>query len=178
MNSGVFLDRDGVVNKIILRERRPYSPRNINQLKILDGVSDAVKLLQNLGHKIVVITNQPEISRGLITEDLIIEMHNKISEETGIKNFYFCRHDDFHGCECRKPKTGMLLRAAIELDLDLHQSYLVGDRWKDIHAGQKVGCKCYFIDNNYDEPRPIFPFHPVESLYQAAILIRESGARN
>ena len=178
MNSGVFLDRDGVINKIILRERRPYSPRNLNQLIILDGVSDAVKLLQNLGHKIVVITNQPEISRGLITEDLIIEMHNKISKETGIKSFYFCRHDDFHDCECRKPKTGMLLRAAMELDLDLNQSYLIGDRWKDIQAGQKVGCKCYFIDNNYDEPRPILPFHPVESLYQAAILIRESGASN
>ena len=72
----------------------------------------------------------------------------------------------------------MLLRAAMELDLDLNQSYLIGDRWKDIQAGQKVGCKCYFIDNNYDEPRPILPFHPVESLYQAAILIRESGASN
>lgn len=178
MNSGVFLDRDGVINKIILREGRPHSPRNINQLKILDGVFEAVKLLQNLGHRIVVITNQPEISRGLITEDLIIKMHNKIREETGIKNFYFCPHDDFHSCECRKPKTGMLLRAATELDLDLNQSYLVGDRWKDIQAGQKVGCKCFFIDNNYDEPRPISPFYPVESLYQAAILIHKGGAPN
>jgi D-glycero-D-manno-heptose 1,7-bisphosphate phosphatase len=174
MNSGVFLDRDGVVNKIILKERRPYSPRKLDQLEILDGVRDAVKILKKLGFKVVVVTNQPEISRGLITEDLIMEMHNKISEETGIESFYFCRHDDFHDCECRKPKTGMLLRAAVELDLDFNQSYLVGDRWKDIQAGQKVGCKCYFIDNNYDEPRPIFPFRTVKSLYEAAILIRES----
>jgi D-glycero-D-manno-heptose 1,7-bisphosphate phosphatase len=178
MKSGVFLDRDGVVNKIILNERRPYSPRKLDQLEILDGVHDAVKILQKLGFELVVITNQPEISRGLITEDLIIEMHNKIREETGIENFYFCRHDDFHDCECRKPKTGMLLRAAVELDLDLNQSYLVGDRWKDINAGQKVGCRCYFIDNNYDEPRPILPFHTVKSLYEAAILIRESRTPN
>jgi len=176
MKSGVFLDRDGVVNKIILKERRPYSPRKLDQLEILDGVRDAVKILQKLGFKVVVITNQPEISRGLITENLVMEMHNKISEETGIKNFYFCRHDDFHDCGCRKPKTGMLLRAAVELDLDFNQSYLVGDRWKDIQAGQKVGCKCYFIDNNYDEPMPISPFHTVKSLYEAAILIRESRA--
>jgi D-glycero-D-manno-heptose 1,7-bisphosphate phosphatase len=178
MNSGVFLDRDGVVNKIILKERRPYSPRELDQLEILEGVRDAVQIFQKLRFKVVVITNQPEISRGLITEDLTIEMHNKIREETGIESFYFCRHDDFHDCECRKPKAGMLLKAAEELNLDFSQSYLVGDRWKDIHAGQKVGCKCYFIDNHYDEPRPILPFHTVKSLYEAAILIRESRTPN
>jgi D-glycero-D-manno-heptose 1,7-bisphosphate phosphatase len=173
MKTAVFLDRDGVVNKAILRNRRPFSPRSLSQFEILHKVPEAVKILQNLGHEIVVVTNQPEISSGVISEDLTLEIHNTISSITGIKHFYFCGHNDMHNCECRKPKPGMIIQAAQDLDLDLTQSYLVGDRWKDIQAGQKAGCTCYFIDNEYDEIRPSPPFITVKSLYEFAVLIRE-----
>lgn len=171
MSKGIFLDRDGVINKVILRDSRPFSPRNMDEFQILQGVSEAVALLQKEGLIVVVVTNQPDLAKGLISKSLISEMHEKIRNEIGIIHFYFCGHSAVQNCECRKPKVGMLLQASRELGINLNSSYLVGDRWKDIKAGQEVGCRCYFIDNNYDEPRPAPPFYTVKSLYEATVLL-------
>lgn len=171
MSKAIFLDRDGVINKVIIREGRPFSPRSMDEFQIIQGVSEAIALLQKEGLLVVLITNQPDLANGLISNSLISEMHEKIRSETGIIHFYFCGHNDLQNCECRKPKVGMLLQASRDLGINLDSSYLVGDRWKDIKAGQKVGCKCYFIDNNYNEPRPSPPFYAVKSLYEAAVLV-------
>jgi D-glycero-D-manno-heptose 1,7-bisphosphate phosphatase len=105
--------------------------------------------------------------------ELLSEFHRLISVETGIQNFYVCHHDDNEGCECRKPSIGLIRRAARDLDLDISKSFMVGDRWKDIEAGQRAGCSCFFIDNNYSERRPTPPFHTVTSLLEAAKIIAE-----
>jgi D-glycero-D-manno-heptose 1,7-bisphosphate phosphatase len=171
VSKAIFLDRDGVINRVILRDRRPFSPRNMDEFEILEKVSEAVALFQKVGLVVVVITNQPDLAKGLVSESLISEIHEKIRNEIGINHFYFCGHSDLQNCACRKPKVGMLLQASRDLGINLDSSYLVGDRWKDIKAGQEVGCKCYYIDNNYDEPRPSSPFYTVKSLYEAAVLV-------
>lgn len=171
MKPAVFLDRDGVINKVILDRGRPFSPRRIAELQIIEGVKESVSLMKEKGFEVVVVTNQPDLARGYIAKSMLLEMHAIISHSTGINHFYFCGHDDSDECVCRKPKTGMLLKAALELKLNLKKSFLVGDRWKDISAGQEVGCSCYFIDYDYQEPRPNPPFYTVTSLYEAALII-------
>lgn len=163
----VFVDRDGVINSTILREGHAFSPRSLEELKILDGVKEAVNLLSSR-FKVIVVTNQPDVATGNIDKVLLSQIHDEIHQQTGIEHFYVCIHDDRSHCDCRKPKTGLLLRAAEDLDVDLNGSFLIGDRWKDIRAGQAVGCKCFFIDYSYEEERPAPPYMVVDSFLQAA----------
>ena len=170
----VFLDRDGVINRAPIIEGLPYSPRNIQELEIILGVREAVTLLFSSGFEIVVVTNQPEVARGFLYIDDIEKIHEEISNQTGLKHFKVCFHDNEDRCDCRKPKPGMLSQAAKEFNLDLKQSFLVGDRWKDIQAGQEVGCRCFFIDYGYCEMKPKPPFDRVTSLLEAARVITEN----
>lgn len=169
----VFLDRDGVINRAPIIEGLPRSPRNIQEIEIILGVKEAVTLLFSSGFEIVVVTNQPEVARGFICQDDIEKIHEEISKQTGLKHFKVCIHDNQDRCDCRKPKPGMLSQAAKEWNLDLKQSFLVGDRWKDIQAGQEVDCRCFFIDYGYCEEKPKPPFDTVRSLLEAAQIIAE-----
>ena len=171
LQPAVFIDRDGVVNRALVREGRPFSPRSINDLVILDGVREAISLLHEHGFITAVVTNQPDIAQGHTTVEVVLELHKAISRETGLQNFYICSHDDKNQCECRKPNIGLFREAARDLDLDVSKSFIVGDRWKDIEAGQRAGCKCFFIDNNYSEQHPTPPYHVVASLLEAATII-------
>ena len=121
--------------------------------------------------EIVVITNQPDIASKKITYTFVESVHDVIREELKLNHFYVCPHVDTDLCECRKPKTGMIRNAAKDLGLDLHASFLVGDRWKDIQAGQAAGLTSFFIDNKYDEPMPEQPYFSVKSLFEAVNLI-------
>jgi D-glycero-D-manno-heptose 1,7-bisphosphate phosphatase len=171
MKRAVFLDRDGVINEAVIKLGLPTSPIRIDEIRILAGVKKAIEMLQVAEYEIVVVTNQPDVSRGKVQLEKILEMNNFLAKSLGIEQFFTCFHDDHDRCPCRKPRSGMLLQAARELNLDLNRSFLVGDRWKDIIAGQSVGCKCFFIDYGYLEPRPIYPYVKVESLLEAAQLI-------
>lgn len=174
----VFLDRDGVVNRAPVIDGVPCSPNNIQELEIISGVKEAVSLLISRGYELVVVTNQPNVARGTLREDELLQIHQEIAMHTGIKHFFACIHDDRDECNCRKPRPGMLIDAAMRLNLDLQKSFLVGDRWKDIEAGRTVGCQCYFIDYRYQEKFPSQPFHRVTSLLEAAILITENENAN
>ena len=171
MNKAVFLDRDGVINQALVLDGKPYSPKTIKEFKLLDGVIESINLLRNFGFEIVVVTNQPEVSRGNIDLIFVEEIHNQIQKFTQINNYYICPHDDEDQCECRKPKSGLLVKAAKELNLDLTKCFLVGDRWKDIQAGQEVGCQCFFINYKYAESLPSQPFSEVQSLFEATKII-------
>ena len=171
MKSAVFLDRDGVVNLAYTRSGKPYPPKDLSQLVILPDVKESVKKLTKYGFVIVVVTNQPDISNGNSNFEIVNELHKEISSLTGIENFYVCPHIDSDNCKCRKPKPGLLLKAAEDLNLDVKKSYMVGDRWRDVGAGQSAGCKNFFIDYNYSEKRPVKPFVTVSSLLQATEII-------
>ena len=169
-SSAAFLDRDGVVNEAYILNGKPYPPKDLSELKIVDGVKESLEMLDLFGYIPIVITNQPDIARGSQTWFELEKIHAKIRALTGITHFYVCPHDDADLCECRKPAPGLILKAAQELTLDLQSSFLVGDRWRDIEAGNNMGLKSYFVDRSYQERRPTAPYIPVKSLFEAVSL--------
>ena len=167
-NKAVFLDRDGTLNKVMLRDGKSFPPRDSKDFEILAGVKDAIDLFESQGYIPIVVTNQPDFARGTSTLEQIDSLNNMVREKLNIKHIYTCLHDDQDDCLCRKPKPGLLVQAAHELNIELTASIMIGDRWRDIQAGQLVGCSCYYIDCNYMEPQPQQPFERVLSLFDAA----------
>jgi D-glycero-D-manno-heptose 1,7-bisphosphate phosphatase len=171
MNKAVFLDRDGVLNRSFVIDGVPKPPVSLNEVEILDGVVEAIQILKVNNFLPVVVTNQPDVARGFITQSLVEGINAHIGISTGIEYFYTCFHDDADLCDCRKPAPGLIHLASHELDIAIPQSYMVGDRWRDISAGQSAGCKTFFIDHSYAEALPKMPFRRVTSLLEATSLI-------
>jgi D-glycero-D-manno-heptose 1,7-bisphosphate phosphatase len=165
----VFLDRDGVINRAVVRDGKPYPPDSIAELEILPGVPQALAALREAGFLNVVVTNQPDVATGKQRREVVEAMHALLARELALDEIKVCYHSSADGCACRKPKPGMLLTAAEDHGIDLGSSYVVGDRWRDIAAGQAAGCRAaYFIDYGYSEQQPAQPFFPAESLAAAA----------
>ena len=151
----VFLDRDGTLNKYV------GFLRDINELELIDGVTDAVKEINASGYLAVVVTNQPVIARGEVTVPELNEIHNKLETLLGndgayIDGLYYCPHHPDKGfegeipelkfeCDCRKPKPGMLIKASEDLNIDLGSSWMIGDGKNDVEAGRNAGCKTIYI---------------------------------
>lgn len=171
----VFLDRDGVINRAVVREGRPYPPESVDALELLPGVAEALKRLHDAGYRLVVVTNQPDIARGTQDRAVLDQMHAKIAAALPVDEFCVCAHDDRDRCDCRKPKPGLLRQAAEAADIDLGASFMVGDRWRDIEAGRAAGCRTIFIDYHYTERRPHAPDVTVRSLVEAADWILREG---
>jgi D-glycero-D-manno-heptose 1,7-bisphosphate phosphatase len=143
------LDRDGVLNRPVIRDGRPYPPATLEEFSILPGVPEACETLRRAGFVLLVVTNQPDIARGVQDRAVVDEFHALLLRALPIDAVYVCPHDDADGCNCRKPAPGMLLEAARDLNLDLGSSVMVGDRWRDVEAGQRAGCRTVFIDRGY-----------------------------
>ena len=174
MKRAVFLDRDGVINRAFVFDGVPTPPKSIGEVEILSGVREAIELLQERNFVVIVVTNQPDVARGFVSRESVEAINTHLSQELGIKLFYSCFHDDLDECICRKPKPGLIMDSAAYLDLDLNKSFMVGDRWRDITAGQAAGCKCFFIDYEYEEKSPVLPFTKVSSLLEATRMILEN----
>ena len=174
MNRALFLDRDGVINKSIVVGGKPFAPTVLKDFHILPGVIEALLQLKNAGFKTVVVTNQPDLSTGKQTWNSLNAIHAFLIEKCPIDIIKVCAHISNDNCDCRKPKPGMLLEASRFLNIDLSQSYMIGDRWGDIEAGQRAGCKkTFFIDYGYDEKTPHGDFIKVKSLSDCvSILIK------
>lgn len=173
----VFLDRDGVINAAVVRDGKPYPPANVDVMEILPGVADALHQLRDAGYVLVVVTNQPDVARGKTPRSAIDAIHDKLRRELPLDAIYACFHDDAERCLCRKPGPGMLLDAARDLDLDLSQSFMVGDRWRDTDAGIAAGTRTVFINRNYLERKPTSFDIEVTSLVEAAEWIVAKGQR-
>jgi D-glycero-D-manno-heptose 1,7-bisphosphate phosphatase len=173
MNRAVFLDRDGVINRAVLRAGLPYPPQSVQDLEILPGVRDALLRLRSAGFMLVVITNQPDVARGLQTRAQVEAIHNFLFQSLPLDKVKVCYHDDVDGCSCRKPQPGMIMEASRELGVDLARSYTVGDRWKDIEAGERAGTLSILIDYEYAEKKPANAAVRVSSLSEAAEWILE-----
>lgn len=176
MKKAVFLDRDGVLNRSILIDGVPTAPTCIEDVEVLDGVVEAIKILRDNRYVPIVVTNQPDVARGKTTQSHIHEINSYIGAATKIDYFYTCFHDDADFCVCRKPLPGLILRASSELELSLNESVMVGDRWRDIAAGQAAGCRNFFIDYVYGEQTPKDPFTKVSSLLEVANIM--AGEQN
>ena len=163
----VFLDRDGVINRATVRDGKPYPPGTLDELEVLDGVPDALSKLREAGFRLIVVTNQPDVARGTQTRETVEAMHSRLTSELAVDEVVACYHDG-DACDCRKPKPGALLDAARRHGLELERSFMVGDRWRDIEAGQRAGCQCLFVDHGYREQQPAGQFVRVASLADAA----------
>ncbi len=174
MRRAVFLDRDGVLNRAILREGKPHPPESITDLRLLPGVREACRKLREAGFALILITNQPDIARGAVSAQQVCEIHTRLQRYLQLDDIRVCPHDDADRCDCRKPKPGLLLEAARALGIDLGSSYMIGDRWRDVEASHRAGCQTIFVDYGYRERQPDGPFLRVHSLSEAANWILRS----
>jgi len=164
----VFLDRDGVINRALVREGKPYPPANFEEVEILPGVEAALTRLHDAGFLLLVVTNQPDVARGTTPRADVDRINNFLSSKLPLDKFFVCFHDSVDHCDCRKPLPGLLFAAQKEYDIDLASSYMVGDRWRDIDAGAAAGCKTFFIDYGYAEKQPANQDFTVRSLSEVA----------
>lgn len=145
----VFLDRDGVINK----ERSDYV-KSISELEIFPNVAKNITILKDAGFLVIVITNQSAVNRGLVTHETINQIHNSIQDHlkkygTFLDDFYYCPHTPDENCNCRKPKSGLLQKAILELNIDLKSSWMIGDCDTDIEAAGSIGCKAIKINDSF-----------------------------
>jgi D-glycero-D-manno-heptose 1,7-bisphosphate phosphatase len=177
----VFLDRDGVLNRSIVRNGKPHPPTSLAELEIMPGASDALHHLKANGYKLLVVTNQPDIARGTTSSKMVDEINQRIASALPVDEICVCAHIDEDHCECRKPKPGMLQELARRHNVDLASSFMIGDRWRDVEAGQNAGCRAILIDDGYEEREPARPPDArVRSLPEAVDWILErtaTGAR-
>ncbi len=171
MKHAVFLDRDGVINRVILRDGLPYPPNTLDEVEVLPGVMTALEKLRKASYLLIVITNQPDVSRGKIKKDCVEKINNKLLSELPLDDIKTCYHDNHHNCLCRKPLPGALIEAAKQYQINLSKSFMIGDRWQDIEAGQSAGCKTFFVNHHYYEKKPETPDFIVSSLLEAQKII-------
>ncbi len=153
-NRAVFLDRDGVLNEAIVRDGKPYPPRSVEETTIVTDAAPSLARLKQHGFLLLVVTNQPDVRRGATTKETVTRIHDFLSSQLPLDDFFVCYHDDSDACTCRKPLPGLIRIAADRYDVDLTASFVVGDRWRDIEAGAAAGCRTIFIDRGYNEKTP------------------------
>lgn len=171
-NKAVFLDRDGVLNRAIVRNGKPYAPASLAEVEILPDVFKALKILKEAGFVLIVVSNQPDVARGTASKESVETINSYLATNLPIDRFIMC-FEDGDESEYRKPKPGMLLAGAKEFDVDLKASFMIGDRWRDVDAGIAAGCSTIFIDYEYSERRPDSYDYKVESLLEAANIINQ-----
>lgn len=163
----IFLDRDGTLN---VRPPKACYIENPEDFVWLSGAKQSVKELKDAGYKIILISNQPGIARGRLTVETLERIHEKMQAElkedgTCIDYIYYCPHNWDEGCECRKPKPGMLYQAQRDLSLDLTKCWMLGDDERDMHAGGDAGCRCMYISEQ----------HPLLEAVHAVLALEEAG---
>lgn len=149
MRQAVFLDRDGTINWNEVRNGRPYAPTRLEDFRYLPGVTEAIARFKDEDCLIIVVTNQPDLTTGKNTLEVIEAMHARLREDLGVDDVFICPHTEEQNCGCRKPQPGLLLCAAEKWEIDLSRSVMVGDRWRDVDAGRAAGCATVHIDHGY-----------------------------
>ena len=168
LRRAVFLDRDGVLNEPVLRDGKPYPPSGLDELVIVPDAAASLVRLKRQGFLLLVVTNQPDVRRGTSTQAEVEKINQYLAAHLPLDEFFTCYHDDSDQCDCRKPLPGLFTKAATKYSVDLANSYMIGDRWRDIDAGSAAGCRTILIDRHYDERKPdAQPDCVVESLAQA-----------
>lgn len=171
MKKAIFLDRDGVINQLIIREGKAQAPYTIEEFALYPGVEDALAIIKASGYLAIIVTNQPDVARGWVKKESVELVNNKLRELLPVDDIKICYHTNTDNCLCRKPMPGMLLEAAREWEIDLKSSFMMGDRYGDISAGVRAGCKTVLIgkgDTQGDHPSPD---HRAELLIEAVKFI-------
>ena len=188
MNRAVFVDRDGVINELVPTSEGPDSPRSVKEFRILPGVAGAIRRLNELGLPVVLVSNQPGVAKGKYPaanlEAMTEQMKASLAvEDAVLQGIYYCMHhpeatvaEYRQMCDCRKPKSGLLTRAALDLSLVLADSYMVGDQSRDMVAGKSVGCTTVWVTSGAISAKPRDADHVCNDLVAAAQLIAQLEA--
>ena len=166
MARAVFLDRDGVLNRVIFRHGRACPPESVDELQILPGVTRACASLRRAGFALIVVTNQPDVARGSVQKETVERINSELRERLPLDDVRVCFHDDCDNCACRKPAPGLILQAAVDWNINLGASFMVGDRWKDIEAGRRAGCRTILIHDREAREESFSPDHCASSLLE------------
>lgn len=164
----VFLDRDGVLNNVVLRNGNPHPPAMLDDVVVPTDAVASLQKLRGRGFRLVMVTNQPDIARAKVARETVYRINDYLRDLLAIDAVEVCEHDDADKCDCRKPAPGMLLRAAARDGIVLSRSFMVGDRWRDIEAGRRAGCRTLLIGDGYAEGLKSPPDIAVASLSEAA----------
>jgi D-glycero-D-manno-heptose 1,7-bisphosphate phosphatase len=175
MRRAVFLDRDGVLNRAYERGGITYPPASVGEVELLDDVPEALALLKQHGWLLIAVTNQPDVARGTQTREAVEQINQRVAAQLPLSAIFTCFHDNQDGCNCRKPQPGMLVEAAEVYQIDLANSFMVGDRWSDIVAGHAAGCRTFLIDLPYSQRQRCAPDFMVANLLEAAHQIIQLG---
>jgi D-glycero-D-manno-heptose 1,7-bisphosphate phosphatase len=172
MKSGIFLDRDGVINEVL--SKRVKFVNKPSDLYLLPRVGEAIKKLNDAGYPVFVVTNQGGVGLGFMTEKALQAIHKKLEEKlheygASVIEVSYCAHKPNEGCECRKPGSKMITDLAEKYDIDLHTSYMIGDRDVDILAGKAAGTKTVLVGNEVTD----LADHRFANLYDAVVWITE-----
>jgi D-glycero-D-manno-heptose 1,7-bisphosphate phosphatase len=151
LRRAVFLDRDGVINEAVIREGKPYPPASLAELRVTPDAKSGLSRLFTKGYLLIGITNQPDVARGTQKQEVVEAINEYLVKSLPIEEIYVCYHDDKDDCKCRKPRPGLILEAAKKWDIELQNSFMIGDRWKDVEAGKRAGCKTVWINRLYNE---------------------------
>jgi D-glycero-D-manno-heptose 1,7-bisphosphate phosphatase len=149
-HKAVFLDRDGIINRAIIKNNIPYSPRKLSEFTLNTDIKPVIEVVKKHGYIVIVVTNQPDVARGLLKESTLQRMHTIIRKNLPIDDIYYCPHDDLDKCPCRKPKPGMLFEAAKKWNITLAESYFLGDQERDVHTAINAGCCPIILDYPYN----------------------------
>ena len=161
-----FFDRDGTLVNCDVRDGTPVPTHGI--VELVEGAAEACERLRSLGFLLVMVTNQPDVARGTGDRETVERANEQIAELLGLDLALACMHDDLDRCVCRKPRPGLLLEAARQLDVDLDRtSVIIGDRWRDIDAGIAAGVATVLIDRGYGELRTSQPDYIARDLISA-----------
>jgi D-glycero-D-manno-heptose 1,7-bisphosphate phosphatase len=173
--AAVFLDRDGVLNRPVIRDGVPFPPATLEEFELYADVAEGCAELKQAGFVLVVVTNQPDVGRGTQSRESVEAMHGKLRHAVpsldAIEICYHAGSDHGEPCDCRKPKPGMLLRAAAHHAIDLQRSFLIGDRWRDVDCAHAAGCRSVFIDHGYSEPLRHRPEFTVVTFREAVAVV-------
>ena len=174
LRRAVFLDRDGVMNRaFVYDDGKSHPPVGPDELEILPGLGEACVALRQAGLLLIVVTNQPDVARGTQRREVVEAIHDALRNEIPVDDIRVCYHDDPDGCCCRKPEPGLLLEAASAWHVDLPTSFMVGDRWKDIEAGHRAGCRTVLVNGSPSEAERCEPDFHAASLQEAVDWILE-----
>lgn len=167
--AAVFLDRDGVLNDIVERDGKPASPRHVDELRIAADAPAALARLKAAGLRLFVVTNQPDVARGLMSGEALDGIHAALASALPVEEISACRHDNADDCACRKPKPGLIVELARRHGIDLSRSWMIGDQDRDTTCGRAAGVRTILLSRTYNSGDGAD--HAVGSLSQAADII-------
>lgn len=171
LKEAVFFDRDGTLNRSNIINNKSHAPTTFDDFELFPEAEDVIKKLKDSNFVVLVITNQPTISTGILSLSELEKMNNHLLKILKVDDIHYCPHIDTASCDCRKPKAGMLFAAEEKHGIDLFKSFVVGDTWRDIAAGKSAGCKTILLKRLWSEREKCTPHYVVNTLTQALDII-------